>query len=132
MHWNWGNSPWWIFSDGRLRDFFKKVWNYEKCIKRKFLTTLWTNLKPIFLVPWDHIRVHGYPFRDPRVPIYSENMVSPIIYYTLVINLRVYYIFSKDSDFFGPRSQFWYINYFHVAGDCTILFCFSIRFMFRL
>jgi len=33
-------TPCWIFSSGRLRDYFKKVWNYEKYIKWKFLLAL--------------------------------------------------------------------------------------------
>ena len=59
-----------------------------------------------FFVPWDHIRVPGYPIRDPRVPRCPENIFSSIIYCTVVKNSRFYYIKSKSFDFYGSGSQF--------------------------
>ena len=76
---------------------------YKTKVSHNFMKKIEPNF---FLFPWDHIRVPGYPFRDPRVPICCENIFSPIIGWTVVINIRVYYILSKDSDFFGPGSQF--------------------------
>ena len=53
------------------------------------------------LVPWDHIRVPGYPIRDPRVPRSHGYIFLPRIYGTVVINSRFDNIKSKDSDFLG-------------------------------
>ncbi len=62
------------------------------------------------LVPRDYFRVPRYPIRDPRLPRCPENIFSPIIYCTLVINSRFYLIKSKGSDFVGLGSQFWPFN----------------------
>ena len=77
---------------------------------------------------WSHGTILGYlgdPIRDPRVPRCTENIFLQIIYCTVVIDSRFYYIKSKDSVFVGPGSQFWVPC--HVANVKWIMFVTKIN-----
>ena len=106
--------------------FFKKFGIMKNVLNQK-VSHFNEKLKPkIYLVPWDHIRVPGYPIWDPRVPRWPENIFSPIFYYNVLINSRFCPIKSLPFDFLGASGQFCSLDFSEEGKKGENMFCFLL------